>query len=102
MKTSEVIREARNLLFERGWTKNYLKNAAGNVCLRGALMWAATGGIDWSAWDKISPAESIISSKLINGMNVASWNDEPSRTFDEVIEVLDKAEKIAEQQEAEQ
>ena len=100
MKTSEVIRGARNVLFERGWTKHYLHNSAGNVCLRGALMQATAGRISWSVWDDISPAESIISGKLINGVNVAAWNNAPGRTFDEVIEVLDKAEKIAEQMEA--
>ena len=101
MKTSEVIREARNVLFERGWIQGALERIDG-VCLRGAVMTAVRGSYLYLMDTDVclvNAAEDIIGTQT-GGWSIPTWNDMGSRTFDEVIEVLDKAEKIAEQMEA--
>lgn len=107
--TVEVIREARNLLFERGWWKGDLEGPNGELCVEGALCVAKNGGMHgmithellgpvWKAIEAASRARGI-SSKGDIPCGAFIWNDAKDRTFDEVIEVLDRAEKIAEQSE---
>lgn len=93
MKASEVLREARNVLFERGWYQGYYYSFADDsVCLRGAVSVAHCGRVMGALYE--SPAIRVLE-RIIPERNVAAWNDAPERTFDEVIDILDRAEKQA-------
>jgi hypothetical protein len=105
MKPSEIIRASKNVMFERGWNQGGYMGPDGSVCVRGALRIAAFGEIcpdvlvdaDYRLLDR---AERYIRLS-VPGRNIAGWNDTPGRTFSEVIDVLDLAEKramIAEEQ----
>lgn len=101
MKPSEVIREARNVLFERGWTRRQLEHDDGSVCAMGALRIAAYGAVlGWgpeveSARDCLIAADAHLPDFITDEPSVPAWNDYPGRTFGEVIDAFDKAEKLA-------
>lgn len=108
MKQSEVIRETKCQLFERGWQQDAMHNKAnGHVCLVGALHCAIFGQPQVN-WDdvEIDALLDLRTGVLVTlGMAmeddaIAGWNDAKGRTFTEVIDVLDAAEKFAERQEA--
>jgi len=102
MTPAEIIREMRALLFERGWCRHGLTNALDELCLLGAHN-VATG---MQADDEIAAYTQCFASGAISALVEAVgcsgpymlfiWQDEIDRTFDEVIDLLDKAEKIAE------
>lgn len=104
MKPSEVLREARNVLFERGWHQGDFTPldaddepvADGPVCAYGAigvvLGDVCCEGIDTTAVDPFLFAALGVG----RDAEIPEWNDEPGRTFGEVIDVFDKAEKLAE------
>lgn len=96
MKDSEIFREARNVLFERGWGTGHWGTVDGDgpVCLEGAVNCAAM----------LSLGEMLVHSFAMNspvlreacgGLIPFSFNDSPERTFDEVIDALERAEKLA-------
>lgn len=103
MKPSEVIRETRNVLFERGWHQGSLRGPGDSRCVIGATY--AVIGIelptnnetlnDTRDWMETLPVLEAATAPF----RVSAWNDEEGRTFSEVIDMLDKAEKIAEQRE---
>lgn len=99
MRPSEIIREARNQLFERGWTQREAESSDGRVCIMGAVNFAVYGRshcpMDYDA-EKEGLRNRVADLLSPTGAAVAHWNDAPGRTFDEVIEHLDKAEKLAE------
>lgn len=96
MKPSEVIRETKNVLFERGWKRGGFEGDDGTVCVYRALDIATRGpGISWDAY------KAVVSALPEPHTGIWVWNDARVRSFDEVIDVLDKAEKIAEAREAE-
>lgn len=90
MTPADVIREARNVLFERGWHKGSMYGPGQSGCLLTALGVAAVGG-----QEQIPLALRAIHEAGVSRC-IPLWNDAPSRTFDDVIDMLDKAEKIAE------
>lgn len=97
---AEVIREARNVLFERGWAQNAYTAGDGSVCIRKAIRLADArdaaqveyrGSIARDCCEALSAA--LGDPSVLAGL---AFNDLPSTTFDDVLEVLDRAEKIAE------
>lgn len=99
MKASEVLREARNILFERGWTRVVREAPGGEVCLEAACSIPITGMPDFLLLYAHDPIEVDVVSALraATGAPVSlwSWNDAEDRTFDDVIDALDRAEKLA-------
>jgi hypothetical protein len=94
MKASELLREARNVLFERGWCQNALEDE-GRVCAVGAVNVADHG---CAQWDFENYGASISARAALNaaaGTEIVAFNNTPERTFDEIVDVFDKAEKIA-------
>lgn len=98
MTPAEIIREARSLLFERGWTKHALENRDGECCVLGALNLAQCGnalGREYLA-DGTREAVATAIDPAAEFVSVSKWNNAAERTFPEVIDMLDRAEKIAE------
>jgi hypothetical protein len=56
----------------------------------------ATENIDGLRMDSEFIADSFVK-EILNGQSVVSWNDDPARTKKEVIEVFQKARKLAEE-----
>lgn len=101
MKPSEIIREARNVLFERGWNQGDFLGADGSVCAYGALM-AGEGlevkrvlDCDEACMTDAPEFLECVLPRPLGRIAIADWNDHEDRTFDEVIEAFDKAEKLA-------
>ena len=94
MEPVEIIREARNLLFERGWCQRALQNRDGEVCALGAVAIATHGDTTSSVTREELAAVWMLSD--VCGEVITVFNNAPGRTFGEVVDVFDKAEKIAE------
>ena len=88
-KALEVLEHMKENLFERGWCQGQLELETGEVCLSGALA-TLTNYEEYYALFALSTALDSIH-KAIGGASIPGWNDEPGRTFNEVIEVIDKA-----------
>lgn len=104
MKPSEVIREARPILFERGWTQRMEMGPDGSVCLVGAIKAARwehdnSNGVHFTE-RRVPPKVRAFLKAALNVNSIEHWNDMRERTFDDVIDALDKAEKLAEISEA--
>lgn len=94
-KPSELIREARLKLFEKGWTQHTNRDrATGAICALQAVD-DAVGG----RWDATAHAVEAHLRDAVGG-DVMSWNDRTGRAFDEVVDAFDRAEKFAEIEEA--
>jgi hypothetical protein len=92
MSASDVIRETRNLLFERGWTQYGSVDPDGSMCVLGALTTVARTA-DRSS---VEAATAAVFEAVGRGCtSVTSWNDESGRTFSEVVEMLERAERVA-------
>jgi hypothetical protein len=95
-----VYRETAKLLRKRGWTQGVPHNAAGNRCLVYAvdcvLMQLGQGGVDGTMQNVASPLmEALGLAPSVYWATLVDWNDEPGRTFDEVITLLEQtAEKL--------
>lgn len=93
MTPAEMIREAKCVLFERGWHQGDSEAPDGSVCVRGALGVVADG----CAWNLGMGTTALqYLREAIGRASIINWNDDPDRSFGEVIDALDRAEKIAE------
>lgn len=102
MKASEEIRATKELLMRSGWTKHHLIAFDGTRCLVGGVLGAVQPENQavvletiWGAID--APCRHCCGAPTRREMRreIEYWNDQPFRTFDEVCDVLDKAEKLA-------
>lgn len=75
---------AKELLLEKGWCQKIGTNAQGQHCIVGAL------DVVVPKAPGFYPAYDYLRS-VLGSNNLISWNDEPERTFDDVINLLDKA-----------
>jgi hypothetical protein len=106
MKPSEIIRKGRSRLFQHGWCQHSFQDTEGRLCAFGALR-AATSTVPESFEDSLDlPTQRacLYLEKSIgpdkHWFPIVGWNDEPGRTFSEVVDLFDKAEKLAEADEA--
>lgn len=86
---AKVIREGRNVLFERGWWKGATTGPDDEVCSYHALALAAErvrGPYCGRALDLGAPEH----------LAASTYQDLPDTTFDDVLAMFDRAEKIAE------
>lgn len=90
----QILLNAADLIERRGHTKNVRQDAAGRICLHGAIGLAITGDALW-----MEPAEFTVTERLHDfrpdvgtfsyyGWEVAKWNNMPERTAEEVIALL--------------
>lgn len=117
MKHSEMIRETKHKLFERGWAQRAQEDMDGTVCVVGAAKLAVYGEISHVYTETITCGTIVMQQTMvrghqmprglrpiieeaIGGAKIERWNDREGRTFTEVVDALDRAEKIAEQREA--
>lgn len=98
MLNSEGFRKAREVLFERNWTRGVLEDSEGRVCMMGAvyLAWGINISNLYTAPDHLM-ANGVIGQVMeaIGSDEVGRWNDVTGRHLNEVLEALDRAEKIA-------
>lgn len=99
MTTVEVIRGARAALIKHGWARHVFRGQYGEVCivqaLRIAVNWprctdGETSSAYYAAWTKL---EMLAGLPTVESVSLLRWNDHPSRTLDDVMKLLDKAEK---------
>lgn len=98
MKSSEILDRTISILFEHGWTKGRFHNDAGEVCVRGALAFARGEEKIFlhTPYDREEHYIVKACPRIVGSHGwISMWNDHPDRTFDEVIEVLEKAKKLA-------
>jgi hypothetical protein len=87
-----------NELITRGWTQGTPKDADGRVCIYGAGVAAA--GVEprsnMLASIELRAADPRIYDALWRavGESPMSWNDDPRRTFDEVLRVAKEADEL--------
>lgn len=92
MKTSEVLRRAGDILRVRGWCQDDFVAEGGEVCALGAVRVVRED--DWI--DHIAGLRAVTGFYL-----VGEWNDDRTRTEDEVRTALDAAYVLALQEEGE-
>jgi hypothetical protein len=91
-----------NELITRGWHQGDFRADDGSVCLYGACVAAERGAafdaldIDDIALANGGEYEKALSLLVVGqtGHTVAAWNDDPSRTFDEVLRAAKEADEI--------
>jgi hypothetical protein len=92
-----TLRNAKQELIERGWTKGEYVDAEGRICLMEAVVRGARHHElpDWARADTMS----FLSIQVMRRRTfkpkmehiLATWNDQPNRTQEEVISLIDDA-----------
>lgn len=95
MLASEAIREARTLLFERGWCqRSFGTGTGGPYCIHGALHHVVIRERHKEWFDMKEDVHAALRLALDGEIGI-TWQDRDGRTFDEVIDALERAEKFA-------
>lgn len=102
MKPSEQIREVKATLMDRGWVQGTAQNSRGEVCLGKAVVLTSQkyGIFGPSLYERVLEAIFAVDGQRWN--YIPPWNDRIGRTFTDVGDVLDRAEKLALIQEEEE
>jgi hypothetical protein len=89
-ETRRVLQDARRILLERGWCRQIRMDADGRVCLVGAIEVAMHGSVRFNHThgNTYKAADDILGPFGIR--DAAEWNDDPSRTKAEVIDLFDR------------
>jgi len=101
VKASDLLQEAKNRLIEDGWIQYHLHRQEGH-CLTGALHEAA-GRVEVDEYCDWVSANRILTETIeanSRAETIVGWNDHRTRTFDQVMEMLDKAILAAKEAEA--
>lgn len=95
MEPIQVLRQAADVIRERGWHQGqYVSAAHGGVCIEGAIHVVLTGDPRDCPWSPCFAAQEVLRGYL--GLYVQealgpAFNDSPSTTQDEVLEALEHA-----------
>lgn len=88
-----LLRNAKERLFEKGWLQNSLGKSSGPNCLVGAVHYELGNKYlsqsDMQIYRVFTALQDIIYPDN-EKQNLDDWNDSPERTFDEVIDVIDR------------
>jgi len=105
MQASEILRNARHALYERGWAQRYLESPSGHLCSIGALNLATFGVVEpllkGTFIREADRAANILRHAMMDvdstqgDVPIHRWNDFRLRTFDQIVEAFEKAEKLA-------
>lgn len=83
----KLLSDARDLIKEHGWVQNKFGSRSEGFCLVGAL-------VKTNYRHKYRPgleAEAASFLAEISGVGVLTWNDEPGRSKEQVLELLETA-----------
>lgn len=94
MTPAEVLAGARDVLAERGWTQGTAEAADGSVCLDGALCVASTGSPHRGTVEGDAGASRALSA-VAGERGYVAFNDDPERTYEDVMLALKRAEELA-------
>lgn len=104
-----ILIGAAQIIRTRGWCRGTLLDDRGAVCLLGAIYEASTGRsaatfygddeqCDWlthAAWEIV---ERLINTRFREvgepRLTIPGWNDQPARTTEDVLKILDSAAAI--------
>jgi hypothetical protein len=95
MTTHEALKKARAYLLEFGWNHGGAgqhggpRCAVGAICSVGGFPTLYRDGKHWGTEPALRAASHAIGEQV--GSQLPGWNDQPGRTFDEVIDAFDKA-----------
>lgn len=89
MTAAFILRQAAGIIRERGWCQGKLFDGI-KCCVAGAMGQVSPVGDVEEHWK----ARKILTDQI--GPSWGEWNDVPSRTVDEVLEMLERAAKMAE------
>jgi ABC-type amino acid transport substrate-binding protein len=108
LSTVDVLRRAKQVLIERGWTQGAYecisKDACG-VCAIGAINAAAhDGDADWESYQQPQPVmmavarmEEAVAAYTDDGPDgIVGFNDDVAKSVDDVLAAFDKAIALAE------
>lgn len=93
MTPKEILVEAKRLLEEKGWCQGVFQDEGSRYCSVEAVCQAMTLPDHETSADE----GLIILASVIGNTAIDEWNDDPSRTKEEVLTAFDKAIKLAEQ-----
>lgn len=85
MNKVETINCAREYLLTHGWTQGTFQNEQGNVCLMGAFTRSGCVSLGEDVFDRI-----LFDIRVLTGGPALCWNDQPGRTFNEVMDLFDE------------
>lgn len=94
MTPTEILKEARRLIAEKGWTQGvYARHANGNLIdpMEGNAACFCSLGAIWKVGGILEHAFAVIALEGVIGISLAEWNDDPSRTKEEVLAAFDEA-----------
>lgn len=101
MKTSELISRTIEVLEQRGWTKGHYEDGRG-FCLMGAVGKASDEAGHRGTRERFLIIDAIY--KVLPAADqeilLTTWNDRKSRTFPQVVKLLEKARDVALEQES--
>lgn len=96
----KLISDTRADLFERGWTQKAFRRLDGSMCVAGALNRRAA--LDQNDWMQATPSQhpgyaTAFSAILAEcePLGLFGFNDRDETTFDDVVNMLERAEKRA-------
>jgi hypothetical protein len=87
-KASEVLRTAKEYMMEHGWTQGKRRLWTGEVCAHGAI-----GAVYGSTLAERQARHWL--TFATPGHHVIQFNDSPIRKFDDIVDLFDRAEKLA-------
>ena len=103
MKASEVLTEARRRLLEDGWIQGKYQDDNG-LCAAGAVLVsqghaAVFNDMHWRENPALNLLQELCPSTPSRA-GLTFWNDDPKTTFNDVMELFDKAIIVAKSREA--
>lgn len=90
MKISETFQKTKEVLLDRGWYKGFWTGDNGKLCILGALS-AAGDGRTWLRNVKFLNTFAVEKGLVPTGRSIALWNDNPTTSFNNVLDLLDEA-----------
>ncbi len=85
-----VLLKAADILREHGWCQGTIRDRQGRRCAVGAILMADLMVGAAFALPR-SPYADLAMRKMLPDQGVSTWNDEPGRTVEEVIEAMERA-----------
>jgi hypothetical protein len=81
-------------LINRGWTQGVAEAEDGSVCLRGAAAYACGKSPVWAFTLPEHYEDALVRAIGCRLPLIGIWNDEPGRTYDEVLRVAKLTDEI--------